>query len=53
MLQRADEAGINTANLAWWWIIPPGIAIALISLSFILLGYAMDEMFNPRLRRRR
>src|SRR6266702_2716661 len=53
MLQRADQAGINTANLAWWWIIPPGVAIALISLSFILLGYAMDEMFNPRLRRRR
>jgi ABC-type dipeptide/oligopeptide/nickel transport system permease subunit len=53
MLQRADQAGINTANLAWWWIIPPGVAIALISLSFILLGYAMDELFNPRLRRRR
>ena len=37
----------------WWWVIPPGIAIALISLSFVLVGYALDEIFNPKLRRRR
>ena len=36
-----------------WWIVPPGISIALVSLSFILLGYALDEILNPRLRRRR
>jgi len=53
MLGRADAAGITTIKLAWWWIIPPGIAIALISLSFVLLGYALDEMFNPKLRKRR
>jgi peptide/nickel transport system permease protein len=52
MLGNAQFAG-GSSNLAWWWILPPGFAIALISLSFILLGYAMDEMFNPRLRRRR
>jgi len=32
---------------------PPGISIALVSLSFILLGYAIDEILNPKLRRRR
>lgn len=37
----------------WWWIIPPGISIALVSLSFILIGYALDEILNPRLRKRR
>lgn len=37
----------------WWWVLPPGFSIALISLSFILIGYALDEVFNPRLRRRR
>jgi peptide/nickel transport system permease protein len=37
----------------WWWLIPPGVAIALISLSFVLLGYALDEIFNPKLRTRR
>jgi peptide/nickel transport system permease protein len=36
----------------YWWVIPPGISIALISLSFILIGYALDEILNPRLRRR-
>src|SRR6266568_341922 len=52
MLGGADQVGFST-GLAWWWILPPGISIALLSLSFVLLGYAMDEMFNPRLRRRR
>lgn len=53
MLQLAREAGGSASNLFWWWVIPPGIGIAALSLSFILLGYALDEMFNPRLRRRR
>jgi len=39
-------------NFGWWWFIFPGIAIVLLSLSFVLLGYALDEIFNPRLRRR-
>jgi ABC-type dipeptide/oligopeptide/nickel transport system permease subunit len=36
----------------WWWVLPPGFGIALVSLSFVLVGYALDEIFNPRLRRR-
>jgi peptide/nickel transport system permease protein len=36
-----------------WWVIPPGLAIATVALSFILLGYALDEILNPRLRLRR
>ena len=36
----------------WWWVIPPGFAIAIVSLSFVLIGYSLDEMFNPKLRRR-
>ncbi len=46
-------AETSDALSAWWWVIPPGIAIAVVSLSFILIGYALDEIFNPRLRRRR
>ena len=47
-----------TGNLAhfpptWWWVLPPGFGIALVSLSFVLIGYALDEIFNPRLRKRR
>jgi len=37
----------------YWWIIPPGVSIALVSLSFILIGYALDEILNPKLRVRR
>lgn len=37
----------------WWWVVPPGLSIALVSLSFILVGYALDEILNPKLRQRR
>jgi peptide/nickel transport system permease protein len=53
MLGTANDVGATVSNPAWWWILPPGFSIALISLAFILIGYAMDELFNPRLRRRR
>jgi len=36
----------------WWWLIPPGIAILLVTLSFTMVGYALDEVLSPRLRRR-
>jgi peptide/nickel transport system permease protein len=36
----------------WWWAIPPGLCIALLALSFILIGFSMDEVLNPRLRAR-
>jgi peptide/nickel transport system permease protein len=40
-------------NFAWWWAIPPGIAITLICLAFVFMGFAIDEIVNPKLRRRR
>jgi peptide/nickel transport system permease protein len=40
------------AFTTWFWTIPPGLCIALLSLSFILIGYALDEILNPRLRER-
>ncbi len=41
-----------SATGEWWWVVPPGFAIAIVSLSFVLIGYALDEMFNPKLRKR-
>lgn len=38
---------------AWWWLLPPGIAITLLVLGFFLVGRAFEEIINPRLRRRR
>jgi len=37
----------------WWVVIPPGLAIMILSLSFILIGYAIDDILNPKLRARR
>ena len=50
MFFTADTTGGLTR---WWWVLPPGIGIAAVSLSFILIGYALDEIFNPKLRQRR
>ena len=48
--------GVETEAMGiymWWWVVPPGLCIAAISLSFILIGYALDEILNPKLRERR
>jgi peptide/nickel transport system permease protein len=34
-----------------YWLLPPGICISLITLAFYLIGRAMDEVLNPRLRK--
>lgn len=39
--------------LSWHWILPPGIALTTLTLSFVFVGHAVDEIVNPRLRRRR
>lgn len=37
---------------AWqWWVLPPGVLIMLAALGFALLGYALEQKINPRLRR--
>jgi peptide/nickel transport system permease protein len=42
----------NQGYPAWWWIIPPGLLIALTIASLVLIGQTMEEIINPRLRRR-
>ncbi|MGA3353707.1 MAG: ABC transporter permease [Acidimicrobiales bacterium] len=42
--QQALELG------AWWWFAPPGIAVALMGASLVLLNTGIDELGNPRLR---
>ena len=36
----------------WWWLVPPGVAIVLVVLSFTMIGYALDDILNPKLRGR-
>ena len=35
---------------AWWWFVPPGLAVALIGTGLVLLNTGIDELGNPRLR---
>ncbi|GAA0356107.1 ABC transporter permease [Bacillus horti] len=37
---------------AWWWMMPPGIAIILLLVSVFFVARALEEVVNPRLRRR-
>ena len=50
MLQFLQISGHSLS--APWWLLPPGIAITLLSLAFYLIGRAFDEVVNPRLRKR-
>jgi peptide/nickel transport system permease protein len=35
---------------AWWWFVPPGLAVALMGTALVLLNSGIDELGNPRLR---
>ncbi|MFX1506459.1 MAG: ABC transporter permease [Promethearchaeota archaeon] len=51
---RMLQAGYNAAalqNMAWWFVVPPGIMIVLLSMGFVFIGYATDKAMNPRQRR--
>ena len=49
MLKAAMDTGAVTSG-AWWYLLPPGLGIVLIVLSFTLCGRALEAVFNPRLR---
>lgn len=48
LLQDAREAGAVSAG-DWWYLVPPGIAIALVAVAFTLCGRAVESVLNPRL----
>ncbi len=52
MLDDAFEAGAVTLE-AWWYIVPPGLGIMLVVLAFTLVGTALEEILDPRLRDKR
>jgi peptide/nickel transport system permease protein len=35
---------------AWWWFVPPGLAIAVLGMGLALVNFSLDELLNPRLR---
>jgi hypothetical protein len=48
MLNFAFERAVS--RMAWWFLLPPGFAIVFVSLSIILIGNALEEIVNPRLK---
>jgi ABC-type dipeptide/oligopeptide/nickel transport system permease subunit len=36
----------------WWWILPPGLLMGLMSIAFVFLGLALETVVEPRLKRR-
>jgi peptide/nickel transport system permease protein len=49
LLERAFHAGAISSG-AWWYMLPPGLAILFVVLAFTLCGRAMETVLNPRLR---
>ena len=38
--------------MAWWWLLPPGLALTILSLAFVFIGNTINEILNPRYRER-
>ena len=50
ILHDANTFGAAARGL-WWWIVPPGIMIAITGLAFVFIGNALDSIINPKLKR--
>jgi len=50
ILHDAQVAGAPALGM-WWWVLPPGVAIMLTSLTFGLIAWGLDTTFAPKLRK--
>ncbi len=50
ILHDANTFGAAARGL-WWWIMPPGVMIAITGLAFVFIGNALDVIVNPKLKR--
>jgi len=48
MLNAAFQAG--AMRTAWWWVLPPGLALSLFVVAIFMITRAYEELLNPRLR---
>jgi peptide/nickel transport system permease protein len=49
MLYNAQNASALSVG-AWWDILTPCVALAVLGLGLALINFAIDEIANPRLR---
>ncbi len=52
MLFLAFRQGAVSAG-AWWYLLPPGVAILIVVLGFTMIGRAVEAVLNPRMGRDR
>ena len=52
MLEESFKAGALSRD-AWWYYLPPGLGIMAVVLAFTLIGTALEEILDPRLREQR
>ena len=53
MIYLAQVEGFIFSGLKFWWLIlPAGLSVTFLAGGFYLVGRGLDEVFNPRLRRR-
>ena len=50
ILHDANTFGAAARGL-WWWVMPPGVMIAIAGLAFVFIGNALDAIVNPKLKR--
>jgi peptide/nickel transport system permease protein len=50
IINQAFFQGAVSAG-AWWYILPPGIAILIVVLGFTLIGRAVENILNPQMAR--
>jgi peptide/nickel transport system permease protein len=51
ILEQASNGAAATLG-AWWWLGAPGVCIVLVVLAFTMIGFALDEIVNPKIRQR-
>jgi peptide/nickel transport system permease protein len=49
ILDDAQQAQAITAG-DWWYVIPPGVCVVIVVLAFTLVGRALEEILDPRLK---
>ena len=53
MISASQADGYINQGLKYWWlVVPAGLAVTLLAGGFYLVGRGLDDVFNPRLRRR-
>jgi len=49
IIQDANNEGA-LFNGQYYWILEPAVLLMLAGLAFAMVGFALDRVFNPRLR---